>query len=408
MLRAAPTAINIAVTDASLVNLTDGGTVQDRFGANGSVKFTYAELRNPSGVSSNLLIRNPNAGATRVHIEPNGSIVTGVSTKLDWMFDPYDSDGANYRIFNIFNSTGDVNGTGESGITFLGSKNTGNAGGLWSSMHFGFSDDGASACAFKIHYIDTTQPSHYTPAKGAWRTGKVVTAGDYVTSLSGGTWRIYQAAGSGTCGSTVPSHTTGSVSDGGVTWDFVRAVSSENVRPIVVFGDRDSMPKLGLTANVQHAREEVFWNNIPVSFLDQAGAVAWSIKTTNLTDDLAIQNADGTRRLRFDATGQFVQAVGLAVCSTPITPTDGDTTPSIKGVRSIIFGNTGATSVTAFDDGVPLQEIIVRASNGNTTLVHSASLRLVGKTNRVLTANDCLMFVATNAGTAVTEVGYRD
>lgn len=395
----ATTAYLASSAGAGAIGLADGRTVQTVLGLSGG--------RFYEGTAANLLIRRATAGASRVHIEPNGYIDSGVSTKLDWMYDPYDLDNANYRIFNIYNSTGDLNGTGESGITFIGCKNVGNHFGLWSSIHFGFSDDGASACAMKIHYIDTTAPQHYTPAKGGWRSGKNVTTGDYVTSLVGGTGRIYQAASTGTCGATVPSHTSGTVSDGGVDWTFVRAVSSANIRPIVLFGARDDMPKLGLTANVQHARDEVFWNGKKMQFADSTNAVAWSIYTNGATDDLLIESASGGY-LRLDNTGKFIQLVGLALAAPSVTATDLSATPSIAGARTLVFNNSGPTSVTSFSGGIGWQEFYVRAGNGQTTLVHSASLRLVGKANRVLTANDCLMFQMNSAGTAATEVGYRD
>jgi hypothetical protein len=52
-----------------------------------------------------------------------------------------------------------------------------------------------------------------------WSAGAAVTAGDYrYYGLN-----IYQAAGSGTTGATPPTHTSGSVSDGTITWAYINS-----------------------------------------------------------------------------------------------------------------------------------------------------------------------------------------
>ena len=50
-----------------------------------------------------------------------------------------------------------------------------------------------------------------------WYTGKSYTTGDHVLTATG----VYVAASTGTTGATEPSHTTGTVSDGGVSWTVV-------------------------------------------------------------------------------------------------------------------------------------------------------------------------------------------
>lgn len=64
-----------------------------------------------------------------------------------------------------------------------------------------------------------------------WTAGLVVTASSYIYyGLN-----IYQAAGAGTTGATPPTHTSGSVSDGGVTWTYINtAVSQVTPRTNVV------------------------------------------------------------------------------------------------------------------------------------------------------------------------------
>lgn len=72
------------------------------------------------------------------------------------------------------------------------------------------------------------------------------------------------------------------------------------------------------------------------------------------------------------------------------TATDGDTTPSVKGLadRGILtLANSAPTNVTGLDDGLDLQEAVLKATNGNTTLINSGTFRLTGGGNLALAAN---------------------
>lgn len=61
-----------------------------------------------------------------------------------------------------------------------------------------------------------------TAVAGAWTNGHAYTAGTFVTA---GTTRIYVARSNGTAGATEPVHTAGDVSDGAVTWRYIRSAS---------------------------------------------------------------------------------------------------------------------------------------------------------------------------------------
>jgi len=58
-----------------------------------------------------------------------------------------------------------------------------------------------------------------------------------------------------------------------------------------------------------------------------------------------------------------------------------DATPSVKGYELFEIANANPTNVTAFDDGVIGQKIILCFTNANTTLVHGATLKLAGSIN---------------------------
>lgn len=59
-----------------------------------------------------------------------------------------------------------------------------------------------------------------------------------------------------------------------------------------------------------------------------------------------------------------------------ITFTDADTTPSVAQTNQFTATNTGATTITNFDDGVNGQTIWILFTNANTTLQHNATIKM--------------------------------
>lgn len=70
-----------------------------------------------------------------------------------------------------------------------------------------------------------------------------------------------------------------------------------------------------------------------------------------------------------------------------ITLTSGDATPSVKNANLVI--TAGTTAITNFDDGIPGQCIIVKAT-GNITITNGTPILLAGATNYAMTSNDTL------------------
>jgi hypothetical protein len=394
--------------DLSAVTIPNAITVLDVAG-NRLISSNVGIGKSTQAGGGHLLVRDARATqATRVHIEPNG-YVTGTASKLDLMLDPYDADGAlGYRILNFFTKTYDAadaaTTTGTNGIGVIGMKGVTNQFGVFPTMQFGFSDGAAgSATPLHLHYFDYSDSAWRTPMKGGWRTGMSITTGDYCL----GSFHLYQAASTGTTGATLPSHATGTVNDGGVDWTFIRdyqAVSS-HFRGVVMVGDRDDMPKFGLpNVRAQFSQDIALWNGKKVRFLDNTDASVWSIFTNGNTDDLYIETEDATKRLRLDATGQFIQIANLALASTGNSESSLTATPSIKGVRLLTFGNASATTVTSFANGISNQEFYVRSSNGQTTLSHNSSIRLLGGANYQMSVDEVLHFVMNTAGTVAVQV----
>ena len=76
-----------------------------------------------------------------------------------------------------------------------------------------------------------------------------------------------------------------------------------------------------------------------------------------------------------------------------VTFTNADATPSVAGGNRFKEANTGATIITAFDDGADGQIIVILFTTGNTTIQDGANLQLNGGVNFVGTANDILTLV---------------
>lgn len=71
---------------------------------------------------------------------------------------------------------------------------------------------------------------------------------------------------------------------------------------------------------------------------------------------------------------------------------DGDTSPSVKGGTIFRCSNTSSITITAFDDGIPGQEISILFTNSNTTLFHGSALKHPAAADITPTANDIVTY----------------
>ena len=353
---------------------------------------------------THLLIRSVNSdNGTRLHVEPKGHVDDGTAAKQDWMFDPYDEDQVSYRIVNIFTKNGVGAGfNGQNGVAVFGAKGVGDHFGIFPSINVGFSDDNANGVPLKIMYFDTSDTEWHTPLLGAWREGRAVSAGDYILA----NFRLYQADGAGTTGATKPSHSGGSVSDGGVSWTFVRdyQANAGGFKPCLLIGDRDDMPKFGFpNARAQFAGSAVIWNGEKFQFLDNSGNAVWEIGVDLNTDDFHIRSLTGGGSLRFDAAGSFVQNTGLSYLALPKVEDSGATSVNVDGTELLAFANGSATDVDSFV-GKGYQRFWVSSGNGQTTLIHGPNIRLINGVNRTLDQDSVLAFVMDATGTVARQV----
>lgn len=234
-----------------------------------------------------------------------------------------------------------------------------------------------------------------------WRSSEVVT--------STATFRIsngqqYRAATTGTTGATPPSHTSGTVSDGGVSWTWIdsadRSVVSitEEGRILIGAGDYGATfrHKVGLTDTLG---DYVF-----------EGEARGTSKTANFkllpTDGigdsdpqpyLRAESGEGLRLMKSDSSGDVCHftddaANFKAVCATWKNAPDLDATPSVAECTTLWVSNSSATSITTLDDPQDGQIVKLVFSNSNTTLVHSSSFMLSGSVNVTPTQYSSITF----------------
>ncbi len=229
-----------------------------------------------------------------------------------------------------------------------------------------------------------------------WATGQSISgAGVYRKSGS----QHYVSTGSGTTGATAPSHTSGTVSDGAVSWTWVDSVDRSifNIRE----DNRWLIGSGSFTATWRHKVSTTDPSGIYSAEYESRGASKYAQMKLIPTDSggtattVPFLRAEEGIGLRFMATSGSTDIARLdddkglvtkEIASVVIAATDGDTTPTVAGVGTLQLLNTSATSITTFDDGDDGQIVHLLFTTANTTLVHSSTLTLAGSTNVTPTA----------------------
>lgn len=138
------------------------------------------------------------------------------------------------------------------------------------------------------------------------------------------------------------------------------------------------------------------------TILNLVGASKVGINLGALATNCTVQNNDANVGVNFAVNNQgssnyLSGNTGVGAISSSFA--DGDTTPNvhITGARTFTTGNTGATSITTFDNGFVGLEINVIALDANTTIVHAAAVAVPILTksgaNIVMALNSSAKFV---------------
>lgn len=230
-----------------------------------------------------------------------------------------------------------------------------------------------------------------------WYAGRATTTGDLILVF----FRVYQAATTGTTGSTKPVHTSGTVSDGGVSWTYIEDLS-QNVsgfrhRPAVIFGDNNTSadsPAIGWNDAAVHFGEDVlFYPNTGINFIDTTKRIL-NARIEGLGINVPgikfIVDSATTKNLTMSSNRCVVN--NLQIVPTNISKTDGATTQIVTTGNLVGFNDSSATSFTQFLTSAPNTFILTYFTTANTTLVESSNLNLGGNGNITMPANSSALF----------------
>jgi uncharacterized membrane protein len=215
----------------------------------------------------------------------------------------------------------------------------------------------------------------------------------------------YKSTGAGTTGASAPVHTSGTVSDGGVSWTWVDSVDRSLAQwrndGRVLWGSGS------FGATFRHA----------VSVFDTAGSylaefVARGVSKVSAlklipTDSgaaeklvpwLRAEAVDGLSLMKSDGSTAFVNfndTKGMEVNQTSapfFTTTTTSSTPNFAGKYVVYFTGGSATNITSLPSLPDGAEIECHFVNNNYTFVHSSSLMLAGSVNVTPTNGSVLCF----------------
>ena len=220
-----------------------------------------------------------------------------------------------------------------------------------------------------------------------WASGQVIAAtGVYRTSSD----QHYVSASTGTTGSTAPSHTSGTVSDGGVDWTWVdsadRTVWLIREDGRVGIGNtsfaatwRHKVSTVDASGDYSFEGEATGASKVAVLKLIPTNAGSAVLPTPFLRADangLNVMRSDGsTNIVRFtDNEGMIAKELVLVFTSNAST----GATPSVDGISVLSVQNSSATTITGFAGGSEGQFIHLYFLNANTTLQTSATFTLTG------------------------------
>lgn len=274
------------------------------------------------------------------------------------------------------------------GAVRFNTKENGDFTGDWPSMEFTFQNNSPTYKAMTIALLKPIANADATGLgynyggrdKAFWYAGRPTTSGQYIVV----NYNVYKATTTGTTGNTKPVHTSGTVSDGGVSWQWIEnvapVVTGKNWRPAVIFGATNSFTTVPFNlASVHFAERALVYPQQGFDFINGTkNAVLGSIEALS-------QTTKGLKFIADTATDKYasISDTRFKLNNVPLIPTilskpSGDTTFSIATGDVVAFNDAISTNFKRFTNGITGQRIIVNFNTANTTLIESADLKLNG------------------------------
>ena len=279
------------------------------------------------------------------------------------------------------------------GAARFNTKENGDFTGDWPSMEFTFQNNSPTYKAMTIALLKPIVNADATGLgynyggrdKAFWYEGRATTTGQYIVV----NYNVYKATTTGTTGGTKPVHTSGTVSDGGISWQWIENVAPNvtgvNWRPTVIFGATNSFAVVPFnSAAVHFAERSLVYPQMGFDFINGAkNAIMGSIEALS-------QTTKGLKFIADTATDKYVSVSDsrFKLNNVPLIPTilskpSGDTTFAVTTGDVIAFNDATATNFQQFTGGITGQRILVNFNTDNTTLIESSVLRL----NNAVTIN---------------------
>jgi hypothetical protein len=259
-----------------------------------------------------------------------------------------------------------------------------------------------------------------------WRTGLQINIGEYILYCDGANQNVYQATAAGTTGVTPPTHTTGTVSDGGVSWLFIHdTYSGANQAGIVVFNGSlqpgsynidTSYFKLPTNTNSigaymngnnlafspQTDNVGMYWFRNGAGYKNTYGQPDWTtgalsrIYHKRNSGDIYMHNSHdgGDHQLRFTST--FAQHISGSTLIATKTLTTNTAIPDVTNCDILRLNYNTPISITNFT-GTANQDLYITSLNANVTLVNNTNISLAGGLNFQLIPNMVYHFVANSS-----------
>ena len=228
-----------------------------------------------------------------------------------------------------------------------------------------------------------------------WASGRVITGTTYVISNG----NQYVSASTGTTGSTAPTWTSGTNTDGGVSWTWIdsgdRSVFGVDQygRWLVGQGSYSAQWRHKVSPTSPSGAYTFEGVSTGVSQISQLRLTPTNAAAAEVNSPfLRAQDGVGLRIMTSDAStdiARFSDDGGTTLKEvTSIFTTNSSTgaTPSVAGIGTLLINNGGATSITDLLNGSDGQILQLVFQNANTTLVNSSTFLLTGSVNVTPTA----------------------